>query len=65
KLDSEARMNFPGKPYGNWTWRFTPSMLTEQVRQRLYEVNYLYERLFPDQLPKHVPKADVSYLPKS
>jgi len=61
KLDADARMNFPGKPDGNWTWRFTPDMLTEPVRQRLYEMNYLYQRLTPEQLPKHVPKPDISY----
>jgi len=32
KLGSEARMNFPSKAEGNWQWRFTRSMLTEEIR---------------------------------
>lgn len=39
KLGSEARMNIPGTPYGNWEWRFTwdklPEGLAESVRRKL------------------------------
>lgn len=28
-LGSEARMNYPGRPGGNWTWRLTPGQLTD------------------------------------
>jgi len=31
KLGSEARMNIPGTPYGNWEWRFSWDMLPEDL----------------------------------
>jgi 4-alpha-glucanotransferase len=34
-LGSEARMNLPGRPQGNWSWRFTFSDLTPEARRRL------------------------------
>jgi len=34
-LGSEARMNHPGRPQGNWTWRFASEQLTDAVRGRL------------------------------
>jgi 4-alpha-glucanotransferase len=43
-LDNSARMNYPGKPQGNWRWRFTATELKEDIKQRLAEVNYLYGR---------------------
>jgi len=43
-LGSEARMNLPGRAEGNWRWRFTPDMLTEQVRIRLKELTTLSGR---------------------
>lgn len=44
KLDSRARMNFPGKPAGNWTWRFLPSDLNPDLASRILEYNQLYDR---------------------
>ncbi|MCO5187526.1 MAG: 4-alpha-glucanotransferase [Anaerolineae bacterium] len=44
-LGTEARMNFPGKLGGNWQWRFTADMLTEQIGWRLRELSELYGRL--------------------
>lgn len=43
-LGSEARMNRPGKPDENWTWRFQPNTLTETLRQRLKDLTYLSGR---------------------
>ncbi len=43
-LGSEARMNFPGRPSGNWSWRFTPAMLAEAHRDRLREMVEVYGR---------------------
>jgi 4-alpha-glucanotransferase len=37
-LGSPARMNTPGRPEGNWRWRFTADMLTDQVAGRLREL---------------------------
>jgi 4-alpha-glucanotransferase len=30
-LGKEARMNFPGRPEGNWTWRCTENMLSDKA----------------------------------
>jgi 4-alpha-glucanotransferase len=43
-LDNSARMNYPGSPQGNWRWRFTESSLSEEIKERLKEINYLYGR---------------------
>jgi 4-alpha-glucanotransferase len=32
---TSARMNLPGRPQGNWRWRFAASALTPQIRTRL------------------------------
>ncbi|HEY5293930.1 MAG TPA: 4-alpha-glucanotransferase [Gaiellaceae bacterium] len=34
-LGSEARLNFPGTPTGNWQWRFTRGALTPALARRL------------------------------
>ncbi len=34
-LGAEARMNVPGRPDGNWTWRCTQDQLTDDVFQHL------------------------------
>lgn len=47
-LGNEARMNFPGRPAGNWQWRYTESMLTEPIIYRLREMTELYGRM-PEQ----------------
>ena len=43
-LGSEARMNVPGKPSGNWRWRFRAEALTPEVQGRLLELSRLYDR---------------------
>lgn len=43
-LGAEARMNTPGTKTGNWLWRFTADMLTEQIRDRLAEMTAIYGR---------------------
>lgn len=43
-LDTTARMNYPGRPAGNWNWRFKPGDLTENLCARIKELNYLYSR---------------------
>ena len=48
RLGSEGRMNTPGEPYGNWTWRLEPGQLTEEVAERLREATEAAGRL-PDQ----------------
>jgi len=43
-LDSSARMNYPGRPSGNWGWRLLPNQLTPDLSARLLEYNQLYLR---------------------
>ncbi len=43
-LDTEARMNYPGRPAGNWSWRVLPEQLQPWIADRLKELNYLYSR---------------------
>ena len=43
-LGGEARMNFPGKPAGNWTWRFTWEQVPDYIEGTYKEMAELYER---------------------
>jgi 4-alpha-glucanotransferase len=43
-LGSEARMNFPGRPEGNWRWRLRPGALDEKVWERLADLTEVYGR---------------------
>ncbi|OJX47060.1 MAG: 4-alpha-glucanotransferase [Chloroflexi bacterium 44-23] len=43
-LGTEARMNFPGKPSGNWSWRVNSNQLSDQLSEKILELNYLYGR---------------------
>jgi 4-alpha-glucanotransferase len=43
-LGTEARMNLPGRPSGNWHWRFRAAMLTPEIIDRLKELSWLYQR---------------------
>jgi 4-alpha-glucanotransferase len=43
-LGSEARMNRPGAPDGNWEWRMRPGQLTPAITSRLAEMTRTYER---------------------
>jgi 4-alpha-glucanotransferase len=43
-LGSEARMNLPARPSGNWQWRYTPGMLSGEMQVRLRELTTLYGR---------------------
>lgn len=44
-LGSESRMNLPGRPDGNWTWRFLPDQVSADQAGRLEEINSLYGRI--------------------
>lgn len=43
-LDSAARMNFPGRAEGNWSWRFMPDDLNGLIAARLRETTLIYGR---------------------
>jgi 4-alpha-glucanotransferase len=44
-LGNSARMNFPGKPSGNWSWRLPGDALSAQVIERIFEINWVYGRI--------------------
>ncbi len=46
-LGTEARMNWPGKPSGNWRWRFTGDQLTDDLLDRLADLTEVYDRAAP------------------
>ncbi len=43
-LDTEARMNFPSTLGGNWSWRLLLDALSQELQDRVREMNYLYLR---------------------
>lgn len=56
-LGTEARMNFPGKPAGNWGWRldaetFNQGNFNEGLLHRIRELNGLYARYHRPALAK-------------
>ena len=44
-LDNQARMNYPGNPSGNWSWRMPAGATSKALNERIHELNYLYARL--------------------
>jgi len=44
-LGNEARMNYPGNPSGNWTWRMSRNATTSELGVKINELNYLFSRL--------------------
>jgi 4-alpha-glucanotransferase len=43
-LGSEARMNVPGTPKGNWAWRLRAGSLTPDIADRMASLCHRYER---------------------
>jgi 4-alpha-glucanotransferase len=43
-LGSEARMNLPGRPSGNWRWRCPRNALSPKIASRLLDFAELYGR---------------------
>ena len=43
-LDSSARMNFPGKPSGNWSWRVSVDQINSKLATQIQEMNFIYGR---------------------
>jgi 4-alpha-glucanotransferase len=44
-LRSEARMNVPSRPEGNWRWRFRAEMLRPELAGKLTELAEVADRL--------------------
>ena len=49
-LGSEARMNLPATPSGNWRWRYTAELLTDEIRERLRRLTEIYGRSSPPRI---------------
>ena len=49
-LGSEARMNVPGRPEDNWTWRYVEGALTPAHAERLAELTATYGRAMSDEV---------------
>lgn len=43
-LDNRARMNFPGKVGGYWSWRYAEGMLNGMIEARLRDLTVMYNR---------------------
>ena len=44
RMDSDARMNTPGTPEGNWIWRYSREQLKEEDAINLRLTTELYGR---------------------
>jgi 4-alpha-glucanotransferase len=63
ELGTEARMNFPGKLGGNWTWRFEWDQVNKSIPLTYKGMTEMYDRDTKKELPvdQHTPDE---YLPK-
>jgi 4-alpha-glucanotransferase len=46
-LGNAARMNYPGNPSGNWTWRMPADALNPGLLVGIREFNFVYNRMNP------------------
>jgi 4-alpha-glucanotransferase len=44
-LSRDSRMNFPATAEGNWRWRYTGDMLSDEVVLRLADMSLIYRRI--------------------
>ena len=61
-LGSEARMNTPSTPSGNWQFRFTWNQLPHDAAGGLYYLNQLFNRLLPEDLEETVDEESVTII---
>ncbi len=57
---SDCRMNTPGVPTGNWSWRCAPEFLSPEIAVRLQEATLRFGRGRQKALPKTDPPGDES-----
>jgi 4-alpha-glucanotransferase len=57
-LGTEARMNLPGRPAGNWTWRLNDGDLSSELQLKVRDLLLIYERC------SNPPEAAVPAPPK-
>ena len=43
-LGTEARMNFPGKVGGFWSWRMNETALNDSLKKYIFELNWVFQR---------------------
>jgi len=54
-LGSESRLNLPGRPRGNWQWRFCADQLTAELEEKLKQLTIAARRIrVGDEAPTHV-----------
>jgi 4-alpha-glucanotransferase len=58
-LGNEGRMNTPGQPGGNRTWRYTPEMLTVDLAERLRDISRIYGRVKKAPEPAEEPPEET------
>ena len=46
-LGSEARMNIPSRPDGNWGWRLAPGMASDELADKLAALSAITDRVSP------------------
>jgi len=44
RLGNEARMNYPSRPAGNWTWRIKKDAISAVIQKELKKFNRMYSR---------------------
>ncbi len=59
-LGTEARMNYPGRASGNWSWRMLPDALDPALIERIREHNFLYNRVAGEEKTPP-PHANIDY----
>jgi 4-alpha-glucanotransferase len=59
-LDSDARMNIPSKPGGNWTWRLHKGALTPELAEKLALLTVVTDRDANVKTPADIPVADFA-----
>lgn len=62
-LDSEARMNYPGRASGNWFWRLPSAALSRGLQEHIFDYNLLYNRLPAGKKPKKTGTKPAGYPP--
>ena len=55
-LPGSARMNTPSKKDANWTWRFEPGRLTDDIQNKLLALTEKSGRVGSPQAREHLPK---------
>jgi 4-alpha-glucanotransferase len=59
-LDSDARMNIPSKPGGNWTWRLRKGALTTELADKLALLTVVTDRDANVKSPNGINSADFA-----